>query len=308
MKSFLLFIFLATTSLKVSSQIIGFCSNSGGGVVTFTDFISNGSNSYTLVGRLHSNGIRAIYITVRCDSYIGQIKAETPNCIIVNGTNSGTPFSFTYTTDCPVSDQYINIGVAPQNQCAVAKQNSYLQPCNGILPVELIEFRASMKGKNANLKWVTTMEKNSKEFVLQRKTTGDFTDLITIPSKNSITGAEYSFDDNGVGKGVNQYRLKMVDLDGTVKYSEIRILRGGSAPVFSIYPNPGNANTKITLNESGVLVDVIIFNTNGKVVKRINSLRETSVSVGNLSSGVYLVKIVNKETGESSSQKLSINP
>lgn len=308
MKRILLFIFLSVSFFSASSQVIGFCSNSGGGNVTFTDFILNGGNSYTLVGRLHSNGNRAIYITVRCGGWTGVIAAETTNCILVNGTSGGTPFTFTFTTTCAPAFQYINIGVAPQNQCGAARQNSTLQPCNGVLPVELKEFRASLKGKNASLKWITSMEKNSKEFVLQRKTSGDFVDLVTIPSKNSISGAEYSFEDEAMSKGVNQYRLKMVDLDGTIKFSEIRIVRGNAAPSFSMYPNPGNANTKITLNESGAPVDVVIFNSNGKVVKRFNSLRETSVSVGTLSTGVYLVKVINKETGEASSQKLSINP
>lgn len=308
MKQLLLLFSFVIYSLTSTSQTIGSCSQSGGGTVVYNSYSQSGPNTYTLTGRLQSNGTRAIYFTVRCGGWTGNIVAEGPtDCLIVQGTASGEPFSFTFTTTCPPDQQYINIGVATQNQCNVARGNSQLQPCSGILPVELKEFNARKNSNSVSLSWSTSTEKNAKEFVVQKKTNADFTDIATIPASNNVTGGNYSYDDVSLDNGINQYRLKMVDLDGTVKYSSVRVVRGGNAPSFTIYPNPGNSNSKITLNESGEAVNVVIYNANGKVVKTFNSLRETTVSIGNLGAGVYVVKVINSKTGESSSQKLTIN-
>ena len=315
MKKVLLASLIMVFSYTGFSQVVGYCSNSGGGaiklnttVLTRVDTNNDGTiDSYRLRGEYNSNGNRVMALSIRCGTESGPVVA-TYGCFAE--TNGTFDITFPLTPSCaPGEETYINIGVANQNKCDEAKQNSALPSCVQyvILPVELKEFKANKRNNIAALAWTTSMEKNAKEFVLQKKTNGDFVDIATIPAKNEINGAAYSYEDANLGKGVTQYRLKMVDLDGTVKYSTVRLLRGSEAPKFSIYPNPGNANSKITLNESGEAVDVIIFNSNGKVVKQFNNLSDTQVTVGELSTGVYVVKVVNKATGESSNQKLSIN-
>ena len=317
MKKVLLASLFAMSSFAGFSQIVGYCSGSGGGAIELgtvqvrdtTDLNGDGiANDYHITGRYASSGNRSMVATIRCGSNTGPI-LQTTACSSQSGGEFDLPYSLT--TVCPPGEQmYINIGVSTgANGCSRASANSLLTSCVDyvVLPVELKEFKANKRNNGAALVWTTSMEKNAKEFVLQRKTTGDFVDIATIPAKNAANGASYSFDDASLGKGVTQYRLKMIDLDGTVKYSSVRLLRGSDAPKFNIFPNPGNANSKITLNETGALVDVIIFNSNGKVAKQFNNMSETQITVGELPTGIYVVKVVNKETGESSTQKLSIN-
>jgi hypothetical protein len=59
---------------------------------------------------------------------------------------------------------------------------------------------------------------------------------------------------------------------------------------FSVYPNPVNDVINISSSNNSEITKVSIIDINGRVVKEINS-NVTSVSVGNLTAGIYFLKI-----------------
>jgi len=122
---------------------------------------------------------------------------------------------------------------------------------DGVVPVELTTFTAiSEKDNSLFLTWSTATEKNNLGFEIQRS--GDKQNFVKIGFLNGFgTTSEkhsYTFSDTAPFAGKNFYRLKQIDLDGTVSYSQV-IEAGMILPQeFSLsqnYPNPFNPATKI---------------------------------------------------------------
>jgi hypothetical protein len=120
---------------------------------------------------------------------------------------------------------------------------------------------------------------------------------------------QYSFTDKNLQAGKYQYRLKMIDNDGSFEYSKIVETEVASPKNFELsqnYPNPFNPSTKINYQlpvDAKVLMEV--YNIAGqKVIELVNQEQSAgyyTVDFGasKLSSGVYIYHIVasDKATG-----------
>lgn len=150
------------------------------------------------------------------------------------------------------------------------------------LPVELIDFTVRAKGTTSVLSWSTASERNSAGFEAQRSTDGVKWEKIgwTKGQGNSDELFRYELIDRSPAKGLNYYRLKLVDLDGASEFTEVRSLRFGSdSGRASIYPNPSNGALTLEL-PSGANgdVDLKVMDAKGTVVhtqtiKEGNSLK-----------------------------------
>ncbi len=93
---------------------------------------------------------------------------------------------------------------------------------SGTLPVTLLELKGSVQAKSIELTWRTSQEKNSKYFDILKSTDGNhFTSIGKVnASGNSNTPQTYHFQDFSPATGNNFYKLKSVDLDGSISYSK----------------------------------------------------------------------------------------
>lgn len=179
------------------------------------------------------------------------------------------------------------------------------------LPVELSTFISNVQGRNILLSWSTQTETNSDKFNIERKAIDlEWETIGSIKaSVSSFSARQYSFTDKNLQSGKYQYRLKMIDNDGTFKYSKIIETEVAVPKSFQLsqnYPNPFNPSTKINYSlpfDSKVILE--IYNLTGK---RISQLVNEDQSAGyysidfiasNLSSGIYFYRItaVGKATG-----------
>ena len=110
------------------------------------------------------------------------------------------------------------------------------------LPVTLTAFAADRRGADGLLSWRTAQEKNSAYFAVESSADGKtYRELGRVTGQgNSSAAHEYAFTDVNLARYVADliyYRLRTVDLDGSVAYSPIRTL---SVPleglVFEVYP------------------------------------------------------------------------
>ncbi len=140
-----------------------------------------------------------------------------------------------------------------------------------ILPVKLISFSGRLNGTKVDLNWVTANELNTKHFEVERGADGqNFTKLATVIAKgNSNTATSYDLVDPAPLKGVNYYRLKIVDFDGKFEYSQIVIIRidAGMQLVTKVAPNPftGKIDVYLTLTHN-TPVDFRFIDINGRMV------------------------------------------
>jgi hypothetical protein len=114
------------------------------------------------------------------------------------------------------------------------------------LPVSLISFAGTDFNGDAKLVWKTATEDNFKHFELEKQTAlGQFVGLANILAKGN--NSNYAYTDK-LTAGANYYRLKMVDKDGSIAYSNIVKLQGGENLKLTIYPNPVTQNGRLMVN------------------------------------------------------------
>lgn len=119
------------------------------------------------------------------------------------------------------------------------------------LPVELTSFSANYLDGVVKLKWVTATETNNYGFEVERKTDNSNYESIGFvqgggSSTNRLT---YNFVDNNLLSNKYYYRLKQVDFDGSVEYSnEVQVEIDGlnDFKLYQNYPNPFNPSTVIS--------------------------------------------------------------
>jgi len=110
------------------------------------------------------------------------------------------------------------------------------------MPIELSSFEGDVDECKGIISWTTQSEVNFSHFELEKSVNGvSFFTLDAIPGKGGTSSTSYSYIDTEL-RALNYYRLKAIDLDGTVNYSKIIALdKDGcfeSDVEFDIYPNP----------------------------------------------------------------------
>ncbi len=108
-----------------------------------------------------------------------------------------------------------------------------------VLPVELLSFTAKAKEKIVAISWTTASELNNDYFEVERSMDGrNFDHLETQKGAGTTTLAHhYQTNDKNPINGVNYYRLKQVDFDGTTTYSDIITVEITSEKL-ELFPNP----------------------------------------------------------------------
>ena len=168
-----------------------------------------------------------------------------------------------------------------------------------VLPINLINFSGTKKDGYNLLQWSTASEQNSSYFEVQRSENGtDFSTIAKVTAAgNSSIVKNYQYSDDQISSSslIYYYRLKMVDIDGSGKYSSIIFIRNSVNGLTTVYPNP--AINQITINvadQSLINTQVIMTDLSGKVLQRI-SLNQTTtqVDISNFAKGMYILKFTN---------------
>lgn len=164
------------------------------------------------------------------------------------------------------------------------------------LPVELISFDAVKQNNQSVLSWSTASEKNNKHFVIQRSSDGiQFESIGSLLGKGSSSSTQYyAFVDNQPLQGLNYYRLKQVDDDGSVSYSRILQLLYDKALDITVYPNPSRDIFQLSIAEEAAL-QAELYNTLGqRMSEQLNAISATDfmINLSDKSDGIYYLKIL----------------
>jgi photosystem II stability/assembly factor-like uncharacterized protein len=181
------------------------------------------------------------------------------------------------------------------------------------LPVTLVNFSGTNHGNINTLQWATSVEDNFDHFELERSYGGgNFTSIVTIQSKNSPSGSNYSYDDNISSiKDAETifYRLRIVNKDGSVEYSNVVSIRMPLKTNFIVKGNPFSDVIKMQLTTTNrENVQMNLYDATGKLIARklvVVSAGTNQVEWNNLqtlASGNYVLSI--QTSAERFSQKL----
>jgi hypothetical protein len=155
---------------------------------------------------------------------------------------------------------------------SVATNRFYIvfnQPA-GLLPITFKSVKAYEYNRGVKVDWILNAV-DADRYEVERSVTGaDFTKTASIQSSrngNSETG--YSWFDIAPNKGVNFYRIKVIDKAGQISYSKVvMVTLGRTAPGIAVYPNPVTSTTVtyVLQNVKRGTYPVTITNKLGQVI------------------------------------------
>ncbi|MEL7122049.1 MAG: T9SS type A sorting domain-containing protein [Bacteroidota bacterium] len=172
----------------------------------------------------------------------------------------------------------------------------------GALPIELTFFTANPQDNQVLLNWQTATEINNDRFEVERsRDGGEFSPIAVIDGAGtSYETKNYAFTDvNPIG-GISYYRLKQVDFDGTIAYSDIVsvLMNGEDRFIGEFFPNPsitGSVNLDyVAVTDEPITIEV--YDVNGRLVyseKKEMALGANRMSFNfeRLSKGVFTTRI-----------------
>lgn len=180
--------------------------------------------------------------------------------------------------------------------------------CYSILPVQLKSFAIQKAGNSTRLNWSTAQEINSREFVVERSTNGStWISIATLAAAgNSVVEKNYSYVDNTPVKGLNFYRIRLVDVDNAFSNTDTKSVLFGTADVVVITPNPTSSFVNIYMSKNdNSQSQVFITTANGRLVETIRTNEQVyRYNTSRLNKGVYIFRVMSN--GNSSSQKVII--
>ncbi|MHC1737929.1 MAG: BNR-repeat neuraminidase N-terminal domain-containing protein [Ignavibacteriaceae bacterium] len=310
---------LTTSYINISNcYSLGNVTRSSGTETNFGGFIGYSGGSYTTINYCYSAGSVNFGTSY---GFIGYHTNETANVYTSNffdaqtsGQSSGIGATGKTTTEMKTQSTFTNAGwnFSTYWQMIGTNYPDLQGNSNPALPVELTSFSAQVEKPNVvNLTWATATEVNNYGFEVERTEwmNGCMNEWKQIGfvqgSGNSNAPKSYSFKDNTPRIGKVLYRLKQIDNDGTVSYSQIVEVEVNSLPTeFTLsqnYPNPFNPSTVISYQlPLNSFVTLELFAVTGeKVGTLINGEQEAGYynfelnsAKFSLTSGIYFYRLI----------------
>ncbi|MEJ0103649.1 MAG: T9SS type A sorting domain-containing protein [Bacteroidota bacterium] len=318
----------ATTKVKYSVNGTSW-TDASPSIVGHFEGIAYGGGKYMLVGRDNTVGSQKFFSVTTADitsasGYSSPLNATTPEGDLGTATFGGVAYAnstFVTIANLKAAPFSAYILTSPNGTAwtataanttgrlrgiiatgssfkAVGLSDTKLSIAAGaILPVHLNSFEASVKTPDVLLTWNTVNEENFDHFEVEHSEDGmSFSNTGNVQAKNTAGPNAYTFTAVNPGPGSHFYRLKMLDRDGRLTYSEVVKVSFTAARSISMYPNPAynNITLSLPLNSS---FTITVFNNKGQEVIHITGSGATTraVDISKLSAGVYILKATQAE-------------
>lgn len=170
--------------------------------------------------------------------------------------------------------------------------------CYAILPVTLGNFIVAKQFNTVKISWTTQQEVNSKEFVIERSIDGiHWAKIKTVPAAGHSTVAitYTSFDDSPL-KGMNYYRIKLVDQDNRSTQSIVRSVLFSTQYLVAVSPNPATdyINLNVSGNTTNAIYTVTLTDMSGKKLIQTQSSSDLlRIPAHRLTKGMYILSVSN---------------
>ncbi len=167
------------------------------------------------------------------------------------------------------------------------------------LPIELANFDVTIVQNAPLLSFTTATERNNDYFSIERSNDGaTFSEIGRVTgSGTTIEKQDYTYTDAQPLKGINYYRLKQVDFDGTSTYSNVVSVVMGRLGTFSVSPSPAADLLKVRFEESTTEAGCYeVFDQMGQLVLTGEvgaESNELNLDVYTLITGIYILRMTN---------------
>jgi len=163
----------------------------------------------------------------------------------------------------------------------------------GALPVSFASINARLSTNIVKVNWVSANEINVASYTIESSVDGNtFSTVGTVLASNK---SNYSFTDASPVNGVNYYRIKSVDADGSYQYSSV-VKVSTLASAVKVYPNPVVGRKLFIEGLDAGKYTVNIYNVVGQRVSSsyINVNGASQLALPNsIKSGTYQLELSN---------------
>jgi hypothetical protein len=168
-----------------------------------------------------------------------------------------------------------------------------------VLPVELTDLSASWDGQAVQVKWATASETDNRGFEIQRMSEygAPANNWETIGWKDgqgtSQTPAHYQWTDERPMPGMNYYRLRQLDFDGSEEFSAVVSAEvPGAGRGLKLFPNPAQQEVWVEWPAAVENAELELYDVHGRLMLRRHwpePLQRRQLSLSELPGGVYAV-------------------
>ena len=167
------------------------------------------------------------------------------------------------------------------------------------LSIKLTYFKGTQTDKKHFLSWKVVCTSAEAKFELQRSTDGsNYTPIYSFTASKERCENPFDYTDATPADGKNYYRLKFIDVDGKVTYSNIILLIQKNGRFDLMYINPN-----VVRNETAVLkidafekesITIVLSDFTGRIIQKQTASLQTGLNqiplqLNNLPAGVYNV-------------------
>ena len=129
------------------------------------------------------------------------------------------------------------IKVQANNNIFFDISNSNFSIAAAVVPVTITNLKAYQKNAGVQVEWNTQNEINLSNYEVEKSIDG--ASFATVGNVIATGSSIYNWYDANATKGNNYYRLKMIDKDGSFKYSHVvNVKIGGGKNMFTVAGNP----------------------------------------------------------------------
>lgn len=185
------------------------------------------------------------------------------------------------------------------------------------LPIELVDFDARPVDRGIQVTWSTATETDNSLFTIQRGLpSGAFDDVGFMDGAgNSNIQLYYEFIDRYPKSGINYYRLKQTDINGTFSYSNIKAVSFTPAeqPWLRLTQNPVAYGDVFDIQYSSAQdesIQLVIMDMTGRIYEKKSMVMKSSDSAiqlhtAQLSKGLFIIR-ARSEFGNTATLKVLI--
>lgn len=230
-------------------------------------------------------------------SYRGSIMATDGSAMNMTSTSIGvielgnTPvgesLQLVGTGNCPADLTWTN---------PTAQSLGSLNTSQSALPVELIYFRAELNAaRSVELNWATAVEVNNDFMAVERSGDGrNFVELGRVKGAGTIaTPQDYFMIDPSPLAGINYYRLRQVDFDGTTEiFKTVVVTLPTAEDKIRVFPTV--SDQLITIDTREMAGTLQIVNISGQVVQTLAVQGVFPLNIASLDAGHYWIRFENE--------------
>ena len=174
---------------------------------------------------------------------------------------------------------------------------------SNLLDITLADFTVVDQNCNARISWTTTHEDNNTSIDVEQSTNGSSFIRVASVSAQHPNGGIYQISANQNGGGAWYYRLKIINQNGSYKYSPVRILTthcAGTGNYITFYPNPAagsiTANLRFKTDYRGKATMIVINGIGQQIISKPTTVvagdNVLQVNTGVMSTGIYYVRLI----------------